>query len=393
MTGAAIRLAKAVKYTNAGTVEFMLDADGSFYFLEMNTRLQVEHGVTELRTGTDIVALQIGVANGEKLPFTQNQVNFRGHAIECRIYAEDPLNNYLPSPGHITLLRMPEDTYVRTDAGTYEGDTISTHYDPMISKVMTWGATRTEAVDRMEQALAETRVEGVKTNLPLLRTVIAHPAFRGGRATTAFLDRELSPELVSAAAVDNVYLAAFGFVVLDSAVADPWRAAGPLRGGGTARLDLSHAGLLHEVEGQRVAGTIDEWRVAVDGRERQVRFDRAAGDRIIIENGDESLSSRVHETESGIAVTQGNRTYVLSWGHGQHHSGTDGSPPRRGADRADAGAGAQGAREGGAAGARAPAARRPRGDEDGALHRSPPRRRRRKSSTARKAAASRRGRC
>jgi 3-methylcrotonyl-CoA carboxylase alpha subunit len=322
MGAAAIRLAKAVNYVNAGTVEFMLGNDGKFYFLEMNTRLQVEHGVTELRTGTDIVALQIAIAAGHPLAFTQDEVAFTGHAIECRVYAEDPLRNYLPSPGPITLLRVPEDHHVRNDVGTYEGDVISTYYDPMIAKVLTWGATRTEAVESMQEALAEYRVEGVKTNLPLLRTVVAHPVFRQGEVTTEFLDRGVSSDLIAAAAADDIYLAAFGFMVLDSSRSDPWHAVGPLRTGGTARIDLAHSGLLHEIEGVREPGTTNEWAVSVDGRERTVRYSRAAGDRIIMENGAQSLSSRVHLTESGISVTQGNRTYVLSWALGAHHTGS-----------------------------------------------------------------------
>jgi len=310
----AVRLAKAVGYTNAGTVEFMLDADGGFYFLEMNTRLQVEHGVTELRSGVDLVELQIAVAEGEPLPFTQEQVHFNGHAIECRVYAEDPLKNYLPSPGTINFLRVPEGEDVRNDVGTYEGDTISTFYDPMISKVLTWGRTRSEAIERMVGALAAYRIEPVRTNLALLRTVIAHPTFRSGGVTTNFLDNELSLDDVAAAAADNVYLAAFGWAILDSGIGDPWLAAGPLRAGGMARLDLAHSGLLHHVQGQRLPGTMSEWVVAVDGRERQVCFHRAGGDRIIIESGDQSLSSRVRYSETGIRVTQGNRTYALTWG-------------------------------------------------------------------------------
>jgi 3-methylcrotonyl-CoA carboxylase alpha subunit len=237
------------------------------------------------------------------------------------VYAEDPLKNYLPSPGPIALLRIPEGQQVRNDVGTYEGDTISTYYDPMIAKLLAWGSTRSEAIDRIQQALAEYRVEGVKTNLPLLRTVIAHPVFRAGNVTTEFLDRQLSSEIIAAVAADNVYLAAFGFAVLDSDDEDSWRAAGPLRAGGTARLDLTHSGLLHQVEGQRQPGSTSEWLVSVDGRERRVSFSRAAGDRIIMTKGEESLSSRVHFTESGIAVTQANRTYVLSWGFGEHRRG------------------------------------------------------------------------
>ncbi|MEO6198004.1 MAG: biotin/lipoyl-containing protein, partial [Dehalococcoidia bacterium] len=321
MGEAAVRLARAVGYTNAGTVEFMLDAGGEFYFLEMNTRLQVEHGVTEMRTGTDIVEMQILVASGAPLPLTQERVIFRGHSIECRVYAEDPLNNYLPSPGPITLLRVPEGPQIRNDIGTYEGDTISTYYDSMMAKLLTWGATRTEAIERMQGALAEYRVEGVKTNLPLLRTVVAHPTFRSGQVTTNFLDQELDTEAITAVAVDNVYLAAFGLLALGLDDPDPWRAAGAIRAGGMARVDLTHSGLLHRIQGQREPGTLDKWIVSVDGRERRVRFARAHEDRLVMEDGNQSLSSRVWLTESGIAVTQGNRTYVLSWGFSGHSRG------------------------------------------------------------------------
>lgn len=330
MGAAAVRLARAVGYTNAGTVEFMLDADGRYYFLEMNTRLQVEHGVTELRTGIDLVEQQIAIAEGWPLPFTQDQVRFDGHAIECRVYAEDPLRDYLPSPGRITLLSLPRGEHVRNDVGTYEGDTISTYYDPMISKLLTWGATRTEAIERMVDALAAYRIEGVRTNLALLRTVIAHPVFRAGGVTTRFLDYELSLDDVAAAAADDVYLVVFGWALLDSNLGDPWLAGGPIRGaGGVARLDLQHQGLLHSVEGQRVAGTTNEWQVSVDGRERRVRFSRAAGDRIVMEEGERTLSSRVVYTPTGIRVTQGHRTYVLNWGFaGRRSSAADEHRPQ-----------------------------------------------------------------
>ena len=181
MGEAAVRITKAVGYQSAGTIEMLLGKDGEFYFLEMNTRLQVEHGVTELVTGLDIVALQLAIAAGEPLPFDQGGVSFNGHAIECRVYAEDPLKGYLPSPGRIDTLRLPAGEGIRNDAGTYEGDEISTYYDPLIGKVLAWGANRADALHRMGGALAEYRVDGVHTNLPLLRAVVGHPEFRAGR--------------------------------------------------------------------------------------------------------------------------------------------------------------------------------------------------------------------
>ena len=154
----AVMVAKAVDYVGAGTVEFLVsDLDRSFYFLEMNTRLQVEHPVTELVTGIDLVREQINVAAGEPLSFTQEDVRLSGHAIECRVYAEDPENNFLPSPGRITRLRMPQGPGVRDDGGVYEGAEVSIYYDPMISKFAVYGRDRDEAIDRMRRAFANTR--------------------------------------------------------------------------------------------------------------------------------------------------------------------------------------------------------------------------------------------
>ena len=250
----AVRLASAVGYVNAGTVEFMLDAEGEFYFLEMNTRLQVEHGVTELQTGLDLVALQLSVAAGDPLPFRQDEIGFSGHSIECRVYAEDPQKNYLPSPGRITRMRLPQGEGVRNDVGTYEGDEISTFYDPMISKLLTHGANRIEAIERMERALSDFVVEGVKTNLILLRTLITHPVFRAGQVTTDFLDTQLTPEALAEQPAVETLLAALGYLVLDSHQADPWRAAGPTGAGGVARVDLEWNGKSHTRPRVAVAG-------------------------------------------------------------------------------------------------------------------------------------------
>ncbi len=185
----AVRAASAVGYVGAGTCEFLLAEDKSFYFLEMNTRLQVEHPVTEMVTQLDLVRLQIAVANGEPLPFKQEDLRLQGAAIECRIYAEDPLR-FLPSPGKITRLRQPSGPYVRDDSGVYEGAEISVYYDPMISKLITWGATRGEAIDRMQRALSEYRVGGIKTNLQFHRRVMRNAAFREGRYDTSYIERE-----------------------------------------------------------------------------------------------------------------------------------------------------------------------------------------------------------
>lgn len=186
----AVKVAKAVNYVGAGTVEFLVsDLDKSFYFLEMNTRLQVEHPVTELVTGIDLVREQIRVAWGEKLSFTQADVQMNGHAIECRVYAEDPENNFLPSPGKITRLRVPSGNGVRDDSGIYEGSEISIYYDPMISKFCVYGRTREEALGRLRRALQEYEVGGIKTTLPFFREIVEDTEFIEGKLDTGFIPR------------------------------------------------------------------------------------------------------------------------------------------------------------------------------------------------------------
>jgi acetyl-CoA carboxylase, biotin carboxylase subunit len=186
----AVKVAKAVNYVGAGTVEFLVsDLDKSFYFLEMNTRLQVEHPVTELVTGIDLVREQINVAAGQKLSFTQADVRIIGHAIECRVYAEDPENNFLPSPGKITRLRVPSGNGVRDDGGIYEGSEISIFYDPMISKFCVFGRDREEAVGRMKRALQEYEVGGIKTTLPFFREIVTDKDFIEGKLDTGFIAR------------------------------------------------------------------------------------------------------------------------------------------------------------------------------------------------------------
>ena len=185
----AVKAAQAAGYTNAGTIEFLADQSGNFYFLEMNTRLQVEHPVTELVTGLDLVQLQIRIAAGEKLPFTQNDVQLRGHAMECRIYAEDPENNYFPSPGKITALAEPGGPGIRVDGGVYEGWNVPLEYDPLLAKLIAYGETREQAMARLRRALDEYFVGGVKTNLGLFRKILSNPDFVAGRADTGLLAR------------------------------------------------------------------------------------------------------------------------------------------------------------------------------------------------------------
>jgi acetyl-CoA carboxylase biotin carboxylase subunit len=190
MGEAAVKVARAASYVGAGTVEFLVsDVTREFYFLEMNTRLQVEHPVTELVTGFDLVREQITVAAGAPLSFTQADVEWRGHAVECRVYAEDPENNFMPSPGRITFLRLPQGAGVRDDGGVYAGAEVSIYYDPMISKLAAWGRTRTEAIDRMRRALDEYEVGGIKTTLPFFREIVRDEEFIAGRLDTGFIPR------------------------------------------------------------------------------------------------------------------------------------------------------------------------------------------------------------
>jgi acetyl-CoA carboxylase biotin carboxylase subunit len=190
---AAVRAALACDYAGAGTVEFLLASDGAFYFLEMNTRLQVEHPVTEMIHGVDLVAWQVAVAAGEPLPCTQAEIDARrrGASVECRVYAEDP-ERFLPSPGTITHLRVPGGPFVRDDSGVYEGWTVPVHYDPLLSKLITWGDDRTQALDRMRRALDEYVVRGIRTNLAFHRRMLRHPRFLAGDYDTGFIERERS---------------------------------------------------------------------------------------------------------------------------------------------------------------------------------------------------------
>src|SRR5437870_1782394 len=187
----AVRVAQAANYTNAGTVEFLVDQQKNFYFLEVNARLQVEHPVTELTTGLDLVHLQIRIAAGEKLPFRQEDVLLRGHAIECRIYAEDPDNHYFPSPGKITLLLAPTGPGIRRDTGMYEGWTVPLDYDPLLAKLVGYGTDRKQTMGRLIRALNEYFVGGIKTTISLFRRILNDPDFQAGKLDTGYLDRLL----------------------------------------------------------------------------------------------------------------------------------------------------------------------------------------------------------
>ena len=248
----AVALAQAVDYTSAGTVEFIVDGDRKFYFLEMNTRLQVEHPVTELITGVDLVEQMIRVANGEALSLSQKDVKLNGWAMECRLYAEDPYRNFLPSIGRLTRYRPPEEVrvegaIVRNDTGVYEGGEISMFYDPMIAKLCTWGPDRMAAIEGMRAALDSFEVEGIGHNLPFLSAVMDHPKFVSGDITTAFIAEE--------------YEGGFEGATLDDA---------------TLRRVAASCAAMHrvaEIRRTRISGTMDnherkvgdDWNVALQG--------------------------------------------------------------------------------------------------------------------------------
>ena len=194
MGEAAIKVAKSCDYVGAGTVEFLLDDHHNFYFLEMNTRLQVEHPVTELITNTDLVELQIRVARGEVLPITQENLKINGHALELRVYAEDPLNDFLPSVGNLKVYKLPEGKNIRVDNGFEQGMDIPIYYDPMLSKLITYGKTREEAIELMITAIQDYQIEGIKTTLPFGSFVCEHVAFRSGNFNTHFVKKHYSPE-------------------------------------------------------------------------------------------------------------------------------------------------------------------------------------------------------
>ncbi|HEX3594797.1 MAG TPA: acetyl-CoA carboxylase biotin carboxylase subunit [Polyangiaceae bacterium] len=209
----AVKGAEAVGYFSAGTFEFLLGQDKQFYFLEMNTRLQVEHPVTELITGMDLVREMVRIAAGESLGYSQKDVQRRGAAIECRIYAEDPATGFLPSPGKITKLRTPSGPGIRDDGGAYEGCTISSNYDPLISKLCVWAPDRPRAVARMRRAISEYVVAGIKTNLPFHERLFEHPEFVAGKYDTGFIDRH------RAALVEGNLIAPDDYAKLAAAIA------------------------------------------------------------------------------------------------------------------------------------------------------------------------------
>jgi len=256
MGKAAVAAAKAVGYEGAGTCEFLVDAHDHFFFLEMNTRVQVEHPITELITNVDIVKTGIQIAAGHEIGISQNEVGISGCAIECRIYAEDPEQNFRPSPGEILVYRPPGGPGVRNDSGVYSGAEVSVHYDPLISKLITWGRDRPEAIGRMRRALREFVIKGIKTSIPFHRAVMEHPQFLAGHYDTSFIDTHIMPSGATSVGVDEEELRAGVMLAAIAALKRDQELAKRASQGGGGGAD----------------GSGSRWKQA--GRERQLRGGR-----------------------------------------------------------------------------------------------------------------------
>lgn len=235
MGTAAVAAARAVGYTNAGTVEFLLDETGAFYFLEVNTRLQVEHPVTEMITGLDLVEAQVRVAAGERLPFDQDTLERRGHAIECRVCAEDPGRGFLPSTGRIEHYRPPAAPNIRVDSGVTRGSEVSVYYDPLLAKLIVWGETREAALRRMDWALSRFVLTGVTTNVEYLRRVLRHPEFVAGRLDTRFLERHVTDTTPEQDEMPDAAWIAAALAVRDGSISGGGNGSGRISSGRAAR--------------------------------------------------------------------------------------------------------------------------------------------------------------
>ena len=323
MGEAAVLAARAIGYGNAGTVEFIVDPDGGFYFMEINTRLQVEHPVTEMTTGLDLVEWQLRVAAGEPLPLDQAQVPQRGHAIEVRLYAEDPDAGFLPGSGRLERLRLPAASpQVRIDSGVVEGDTVSIFYDPMIAKLIVHDRDRASALARLREALAQCAIEGPKSNIAFLEALVRHPAIVGASIDTGYLDRHLDefleapgpePDLLAAAAVATLLqqererrAQALASPDPDSpwAQADGWR----LGHAGQRPLAFLHRGARIEVLARGGAG---RYRIELDGREVQVEGARLSDDALSLRMDGKGRRFRVAPGAGLVEIHDGVRRLSL----------------------------------------------------------------------------------
>ncbi|MFH1988015.1 MAG: acetyl/propionyl/methylcrotonyl-CoA carboxylase subunit alpha [Pseudomonadota bacterium] len=324
MGKAAVAAAKAVGYVGAGTVEFIANQDGSFYFMEMNTRLQVEHPVTEMITGQDLVEWQLRVAAGQPLPLAQEQLQIRGHALEARIYAEDANKGFLPSTGKLVRLSPPaESLNVRVDTGVEEGDEITPFYDPMIAKLIVWDETRDAALARMRKALADYQVAGVTTNIDFLSRLVACPAFAGADLDTGLIERQKEFLFPAAQAVprDALLVATVGELLWEQHAAkqaaktsgdpcSPWHA----RDGW--RMNLSAARLIGFRDGDSLIEAMvryqgDKWQITINGQTTLARGKKLEGDRFAVELDDRRLMPSVVAVDDKRSIFLNGSTYSL----------------------------------------------------------------------------------
>jgi 3-methylcrotonyl-CoA carboxylase alpha subunit len=310
MGEAAVAAARAIDYRGAGTVEFIVDEDGEFYFMEMNTRLQVEHPVTELITGQDLVEWQLRVAAGEALPCAQEGLGISGHAIEARIYAEDPARDFLPATGHLVHLRFPADgRHVRVDTGVREGDTVSFHYDPMIAKLVVWDRDRPAAIRRLASALRETQVVGVTTNLDFLATIAADQRYVAGGFDTGLIDRERDVLLAPARPAPDAVLALAAVDVLTRRAAQA-RAAAARSGDAHSPWHLTHGWRMNEDAAQPV-----HFRVGSEMREVLVHY-RPGGYVVDTPSGPMGAAGTIDAAGDLVATLDGRRMTVTVVRHG-----------------------------------------------------------------------------
>ncbi|HTK09913.1 MAG TPA: acetyl-CoA carboxylase biotin carboxylase subunit [Ktedonobacteraceae bacterium] len=328
----AVRLAYAANYVNAGTLEFLLTEDGHYYFLEMNTRLQVEHPVTELVTGLDLVRLQLQIAAGEPLPCTQEQITQRGHAIEVRLYAEDPTRNFLPSTGTITCYHPPSGPGIRIDSGLETGDEVTQFYDPMLAKIIVSATDRPAAIQRLQRALADTIIFGVTTNLPLLTAISAHPAFQQGHTHTDFLAEQhlLASPVPSQPPLEVFMVAACADLqheispsaihqpinrhILSTAL-PPWQDLGPWRMTGMTR-SLTYyedrMGQTYHVTLRADPRDRQSWWLQVnDQPAEKLTFVLKQQAFLLLRRGSEQVRAYVQQNEHVTQVVLGGQSYVL----------------------------------------------------------------------------------
>jgi 3-methylcrotonyl-CoA carboxylase alpha subunit len=324
MGEAAVAAARAVGYVGAGTVEFIANQDGSFYFMEMNTRLQVEHPVSEMITGQDLVEWQLRVAAGHPLPLAQEQLQIRGHALEARIYAEDASKGFLPSTGKLARLSPPaESLNVRVDSGVEEGDEITPFYDPMIAKLIVWDEHRDAALARMRQALADYQVAGVTTNIDFLSRLVACPAFAGADLDTGLIERQRSFlfPAIQAVPYDSLLVATVGELLWEQHKAgvaakssrDPWS---PWHARDGWRMNLSAARIIGFRDGEslveaQVRYQRDQWRITINGRTALARGRKLEGDRIAVEFDDRRLIASVVAVDGKRSIFLQGSTYSL----------------------------------------------------------------------------------